>query len=535
MQETQRERPIHPWSRLSIRFAAILSALLLASYLVAPRLQGLGEQLLERVSPLPEPEPATEEAIWLEEELGSPYVDLLHVGVDASDLVHRLVSWSEVDETGSLRPPREAVNELSRELELYGQAFAWHDPEGRVLAASPALDLEVGDLPGDGYTAIPPRLKGEALAEPDHPNVWQMTLPVHLAGELVGSLHVFTVGRPRSGLLAPGSAEDEPTPALSPERLARRESIAATIELALFGLVGLVGSLLLSRLVTRRLSVLAEEAAVPLDQAVDHAPLPTTGRDEIAVLSRALQDLRQRARGLIASLTEQDRERRSWIALISHDLRTPLTALTACLEGAAAELEAVPPTPESAAVRDRLELAMTDAQRLRTLTDDLLDIARLDTEKALALEPVPPGELARHAAEVMQGFASQQGHRLEVEVGRGLPELDADGGRLLRALENLLRNALEFAEERVLLRVSAHERDGTSEVHFEVRDDGPGLLIGPGGEVDWDALTQRKRRPDSAGLGLTVVRRVASAHGGRLEVANGPGGGAVLTLVLPVD
>ena len=204
-----------------------------------------------------------------------------------------------------------------------------------------------------------------------------------------------------------------------------------------------------------------------------------------------------RARDLIASLTEQDAERRRWIALVSHDLRTPLTALTTCLQTALADLDQVPEGAARAAVVRRMQLALTDAQRLRTLTDDLLDFARLTTEKALVLEPVRRVSWPAVAA-VMQGFADQTGHALEVEIARGLATLEADGGRLLRALENLIRNGLEHAGSRVRLRVHAEGTVESPEIVFEVTDDGPGLDVGPGGEIDWDALAQRKQRPDSA-------------------------------------
>ena len=89
----------------------------------------------------------------------------------------------------------------------------------------------------------------------------------------------------------------------SPARRERRAFLAAVIELLLFVLVAVIGSVSLSRVVTRRLSDLATRAAVPLDETSVEEALPVEGEDEIALLATALTDLRKRARDLIASLT----------------------------------------------------------------------------------------------------------------------------------------------------------------------------------------------------------------------------------------
>ena len=508
--------PIRPWRRLWVRFALILVSLLLVSYFAAPSLEGLGGNLLDRFSPLPAESPPPHVDVTLGGELQAPYVDLLHVPMDESDLVHRLLAWSEEEAPGYWVPPKAVVEQLASELAIYGQAFAWTDAGGRMIAASPELNL----VPGEKIPISRPHAESELLRaaakELDHPNVFEVIMPVVMAGEACGRLHLFTRTRPVEGLMAPGSPEDEPEAGMSPARLARRERLGDWIELTLFLGVALLSSLMLTRMVTRRLSMLASHAATPLEDGDDTPLEAAAGGDEIAVLTLALGDLRNRARTLIGDLTDQDSERRRWIAMISHDLRTPLTALTTCLEGAQGELLQVPSSEQTDEVQRRVSLALTDAIRLRTLTDDLLDIARLDTEKALALEPVPPGELARQTKAIMDGFAEEKKCALLVKVARGLPTIEADGSRLLRALENLVRNALEHATSQVELRVL----ESPGGIAFEVRDDGPGLPLEDGGRVDFTSLAGLRSRPDSAGLGLTVVRKVAEAHGGQLTARN---------------
>ena len=274
------------------------------------------------------------------------------------------------------------------------------------------------------------------------------------------------------------------------------------------------------------MSVASRPASSPVaDEGDLPGPFDESGTDEIARLARSMNAMRARVIELLASIHERDRSRRQWIAQVSHDLRTPLTALMACLERAREDLV----EGRHADLGERLAVARLDAERLGDLAEDLLDIARIDAEETCIREPVPPGELVRQTARALAGLAEREGVDIELEVARRLPELTADGRRLMRGLENLLRNALHHARGKVVL--GASERDG--HVRFSVQDDGPGLPE-VGGNVAWDALGDHLSRPDSAGLGLVVVRKVAEMHGGRTGAENAQGGGARVWFEIPV-
>lgn len=293
------------------------------------------------------------------------------------------------------------------------------------------------------------------------------------------------------------------------------------------GLGGILTSLAVgwavSRRVTRRVRNLALEVGHPIveGQALPH-PFEVGRADEIGVLAAALNDMRVRIHTLVNALRERDRERRDWIALVSHDLRNPLQALTACVDRATAEAQRIVDPAQRATMQRLLGTARLDVDRFEVLTQDLLDIARLDADDALVLEPVPPGEVARAAAAGMRVLAEAQGRALAVKIVGQCPVLDADGRRMLRALENLLRNAIQHARTRVELRV---ERQGEGAVRFSVDDDGAGLPVEADGEVDVTGLGTYKSRDDSSGLGLVVTRRVAETHGGRFGAYNRPAGG----------
>lgn len=303
-------------------------------------------------------------------------------------------------------------------------------------------------------------------------------------------------------------------------------------QLVASGLVATLTSVLLVSLVTHRLSKLASEASAPLDETVENVDLPgpfeATGDDEIARLARTLNIMRSRIVDLVASLEERDRQRREWIAQVSHDLRTPLTALSACLDRARERLELNEDPCAQSGVMDAIVVARQDGHRLQTLVDDLFELARLDAQEELILEPVPPGELVRQTVRGLRPMAQAHGIELVAVIAPALPTIRADGRRLMRALENMVRNAVQFGHSSVqLLAECEHDH-----LRFEVRDDGPGLPIENGHIVL--AHVGDRSRPDAAGLGLVVTRRVAAAHGGDLGAANRPEGGARVWIRIPI-
>ncbi|GJM24986.1 MAG: hypothetical protein DHS20C16_14010 [Phycisphaerae bacterium] len=293
-------------------------------------------------------------------------------------------------------------------------------------------------------------------------------------------------------------------------------------------------SVLLVNFVTRRLSRLAADATVPLRGQAELVDLPgpfeVSGGDEIALLATALNTMRGRIEELVASLAERDRQRRDWIAQVSHDLRTPLTALSACLERARDRLLVTEQPISREAVLEMVNAARHDRQRMQMLVEDLFELARLDANDTLNLEPVPPGELIRQTTKGMEAMANESGIELRFEVGPALPTIRADGRRLMRALENLTRNGIHFATSEVVLSVNL-EGD---HIKLQVQDDGPGFPE-EGGKAILELTESHPRRPDSAGLGLVVVRRVADAHGGELGGENRPDGGARVWMRIPVD
>lgn len=218
---------------------------------------------------------------------------------------------------------------------------------------------------------------------------------------------------------------------------------------------------------------------------------------------------------------ETDRMRASLLEAIGHDLRTPLAAI----QGAASSLLLDPDVPHR---RDLLSMVCSEAQRLGTLLNNLLDLTRLESLDAIplqdwiALEEVAASALHRSGVEA---------EHITLQVAEGLPLVRGDGALLEQLVVNLLTNAARHAPGSP---VAVALRPMDPGVRLEVSDRGPGIP---------DTLKQRVfdkffRLPGRAtdggvGLGLAICEAIVRLHGGALWVEDAPGGGATFCVSLP--
>lgn len=304
----------------------------------------------------------------------------------------------------------------------------------------------------------------------------------------------------------------------------------AFIVIFLMATAGVAGWIV-SLLVTRRLREMVNVLRNPIE-ADEGVPYPEEAeqRDEIGQLAGAMNHMQVRIRELVSSLKGRDRDRRRWLSRISHDIRTPLTALIACINRARKVAGELPGGDDRTKLLEALRVAQLDAARFHALASDLLDVARLEDEDLqMVREPVPPIELVRSVVTSLKLLAEDLGKSIVIDAPGAVPELEADGHRLARALENLLRNALYHGKTEVIVRV---EGAGDS-VQFSVLDDGPGMPVSDDGEVDLDQLADLPGRRDSTGIGLLVARRVATGHNGAIGATNRPTGGALVWFRIP--
>lgn len=259
----------------------------------------------------------------------------------------------------------------------------------------------------------------------------------------------------------------------------------------------------MARRLTRPIRVFAE-AAERLGADPDAEPLAPSGPSEVRTAIHAFNDMQ-------ASLRDHMRQRTQTIAAIAHDLRTPLTRLRFRAEQA--------PAP----VRDRMA---TDIEEMDALIAQAMAFVRGETTPDRR-EPLDLGPLA---ADCAAGF-TETGADVSFEGDGALP-VEGDPASLRRALANLISNAVKYGGG---ARVTAFAEDGRAVV--EIADDGPGLA----GE-DLEAVFEpfhrgersRSRETGGAGLGLTVARQAARAHGGDVVLIPRHGGGLIARLDLPL-
>jgi len=233
----------------------------------------------------------------------------------------------------------------------------------------------------------------------------------------------------------------------------------------------------------------------------------------------------------ITDLRKLERVRRDFVANVSHEFRTPLTAIQGFSETL---LGGAMNDPQN---RDRfLGIILEHARRLARLTDDLLMLSKMDADRLeLELRRVPPEQLVAGCVETAQPRAVERDLRLSVNLGKKLPEIAGDRRRLTEVLQNLLDNAIQYTPAGGQIMVSAETHN--SEVVFTVSDTGIGIPL-----ADQPRIFERFYRVDVArsrevggtGLGLSIAKHLMEAHGGRLWVESEVGHGSQFHFSVPI-
>lgn len=405
-------------------------------------------------------------------------------------------------------------------------------PPGPLLPGSLAGDPPSDSRP-DPNQLPPPRPPGDQLNYAIwHPNA---ATPI--------------LGGPRSARLA-----DQPRPAPGPPLEIRRESSRVQIirrsgalqilvdrpltedlaELHLFGasigvlgtaalVISLVGGRWVSGRMVRPIAVIAETAreisAAQLDRRI-----------ETQQLDRELVPLASVLNSAFARLEHSFRRLSQFTADASHELRTPLAVIQSQSELALLQ-------PRSAAeYRGALETCLKSAERMRSLTDNLLLLARSDSERL----PLPAGNfdlrpLVEESATSLQERFTAAGVELDCETPER-PILIAADPRFLRQIPlNLLDNALQHTPRNG--RVTIQLRESAGQALLVIEDTGCGIAAEHLPRV-FDRFyridTARSRRTGGSGLGLAICRSLAEAYGGQIECESTPGKGTTMTVQLPL-
>jgi two-component system OmpR family sensor kinase len=297
-----------------------------------------------------------------------------------------------------------------------------------------------------------------------------------------------------------------------------RLELALVIGLPLLAVLVSVGGWFLAGAALKPVRDLVEEAdaisAVAARGQRRQLSVPESG-EELADLARHLNEL-------IARIEAAIEHERAFLDDASHDLRTPISIVRSELELARMQ------TADGTELAQALDSSLEEVARLDRLAVNLLVLARTRSAGPRPSEPVELGQLSRRAAQTVS--RSRNGHVVPVSV-TGSAQVRGDEDAIERAVLNLVDNAARHARSRVDVEVSS---DADRAVVL-VRDDGPGFPSELVGRAAGRFVRGHDGGPSSAGLGLAIVDAIAAAHGGELEIENGPRGGAEVQLRLPVD
>jgi two-component system phosphate regulon sensor histidine kinase PhoR len=234
----------------------------------------------------------------------------------------------------------------------------------------------------------------------------------------------------------------------------------------------------------------------------------------------------------VTELRRLERVRQDFVANVSHEFKTPLTAI----QGFAETLlgGAIDDTRNN---RRFLEVIREHAARLARLTDDLLKLARIEAGKLeVQFFPVNVMELIESCTDTTLLKAARKQIAIEIDLPQGLPSIRGDASLLRDVLQNLLDNAIQYTPEGGHIRVNAIA--GPREVTFTVADTGIGIPL-----AEQERIFERFYRVDPArsreaggtGLGLSIAKHIVEAHGGRLSVESEIGGGSKFSFSVPLS
>ena len=254
---------------------------------------------------------------------------------------------------------------------------------------------------------------------------------------------------------------------------------------------------------------------------------PATPQTEIGRLGLALNAMLSQIEAAFAERSASNNRLRRVIADASHELRTPLTSIRGYAEMLRRGAAESPADSESA--RRRIE---QESIRMTGLVDDLLVLARLDQGRPLAKEEVDLRAIANDAVADARVVAPQR----DISISANGPVVvTGDDTRLRQVMGNLMRNALVHTPQQTPIEVAVATDGGLG--RMSVADHGPGLTEGEVSRIFepfYRADPSRSRDSGGAGLGLSIVSAVVTAHGGRVKVRQTDGGGATFEVELPL-
>jgi signal transduction histidine kinase len=303
----------------------------------------------------------------------------------------------------------------------------------------------------------------------------------------------------------------------------RRALLLAGLSAAL---IAVAAGLWVSRGLTAPIQALAGSAA-RMSSGDLSVRAPVHGAGEIGQLAEQFNHMAERLQASFTALSNERDTLRRFIGDASHELRTPITALSSFIE-----LLQGPAAQDSTARDEFLSESQAQVRRMEWITANLLDLSRLDSGLAhLDLQPAALESLLRSSAAPFMPRAQEEGIRLVLESPTEDVEIVCDRARIEMAVGNLLHNALKFTPAGGQIGIRGNVEDGM--VLIQVEDNGAGIAADDIPHI-FERFYRGKASGEGAGLGLAIVQSIAQAHGGYARVESQPGAGSRFQIILPM-
>ncbi|MFQ5424503.1 MAG: sensor histidine kinase [Phycisphaerae bacterium] len=385
-------------------------------------------------------------------------------------------------------------------------SFRLLDREGNVLVNSdPTERLKTVAVPRDAWAGGPAGSVFETIRLPDKP------YPVRVCSR------PFQSPDGRTYIAQAGYLLDRMSMSLA---RFRRICIVALLLVVLLAVIG--GRIIANRSLRPIQAMIAKATHITVKKLNERLPSRGTG-DELDQLASTLNDMLAHIQRHVARLKQ-------FTADAAHELRSPLAALRGNAEVALSH-----PRSESE-LRHVLEDSIEHYDRLARMTDDLLLLARADAgHDILRREAVRLDRVVHDVVDLYTPLARDRGIELESAVTDEI-RLHGDGPRLRQLVGNLVDNAVKYTESPGRVSVSTSLIDGAA--HLTIADTGVGIppdhlphIFDRFYRID---AARSARRGNGVGLGLSICRTIAEAHGGRLDLTSTPGTGTAVHLTLPL-
>lgn len=233
----------------------------------------------------------------------------------------------------------------------------------------------------------------------------------------------------------------------------------------------------------------------------------------------------------ITDIKHLERVRKDFVANVSHELKTPLTAIKGYIE---ALLDGAKDDPKRSV--EFLQILMRHTDQLNNIIADLLTLSQIESgQYRWKREPITISVLIESVTGMLRPLAEKKHQNLSSTVPLGLPSVPGDPDKLTQALMNLVENAIKYTPEKGMITVEA--KAGEKEIEITVTDTGLGISrkdLQPIFERFYRVDRARSRELGGTGLGLSIVKHIIESHGGTVEVQSQAGKGSRFTIHLPI-